>query len=70
MRGMVNICEPLINVVIENKPKVLIDPVRVDRLGPKWQGARYRCCPVTYRRHRASGEKVEPNPRGYLHGTW
>jgi len=70
LRGMVNICEPLINVVIENKPKVLIDPARVDRLGPKWQGVRHRCYPVTYRRHRASGEKAEPNPRGYLHGTW
>jgi hypothetical protein len=38
---MANICEPLINVVIENKPKVLgcpqrqSDPERVHRLGPK-----------------------------------
>ncbi len=38
LRGMVNICEPLINVVIENKPKMLIDPARVDRLGPKGKG--------------------------------
>ena len=28
MRSMVNICELLINVVMENKPKVLICPIR------------------------------------------
>lgn len=42
---MANICEPLINVVIENKPKVLgclqrqSNPERVHRLGPKGKGA-------------------------------
>ena len=35
MRGMVNIREPLINVVTKNKPKVLTSPGRADRLGPK-----------------------------------
>ena len=34
-RGMVNRCEPLINVVIENKPKVLTSLARANRLGPK-----------------------------------
>ena len=32
---MVNIREPLINVVIEDKPKVLKSLRRADRLGPK-----------------------------------
>jgi hypothetical protein len=39
LRGMVNICEPLINVVTENKPKVLTSPRRADRLGPKGKGS-------------------------------
>jgi hypothetical protein len=37
---MVNKCEPLINVVIENKPKVLICPARTYRLEPKGKGSR------------------------------
>jgi hypothetical protein len=42
---MANICEPLINVVMENKPKVLGCPqrqsnlTRVHRLGPKGKGS-------------------------------
>ena len=36
---MVNICEPLINVVIGNKRKVLRHPGRVETLGPKGQGS-------------------------------
>jgi hypothetical protein len=42
---MANICEPLINVVMENKPKVLgspqrqPNPERVHRLGPKGKGS-------------------------------
>jgi hypothetical protein len=45
LHGMVNICEPPINVVIEDKPKVLdglqrqSNPTRVHRLGPKGKGA-------------------------------
>ena len=39
MRGMVNICEPLINVVTENKPKVLTSLRRADRPGPKGKGS-------------------------------
>ena len=39
MRGMVNKCEPLINVVTENKPKVLTRPARANRLGPKGKGS-------------------------------
>jgi hypothetical protein len=38
LRSMVNICEPLINVVMENKPKVLTCPARANRLGPKGKG--------------------------------
>lgn len=40
---MVNKREPLINVVTENKLKVLKVPARNRRLGPKRQGVRYRC---------------------------
>jgi hypothetical protein len=36
---MANICEPLINVVTENKPKVLRHPGRVKTLGPKGKGS-------------------------------
>ncbi len=36
---MVNIREPLINVVIEDKPKVLTSPRRAERLGPKGEGS-------------------------------
>lgn len=36
---MVNRCEPLINVVIENKPKVLTSLARANRLGPKGKGS-------------------------------
>jgi hypothetical protein len=36
---MVNICEPLINVVTENKPKVPTSSRRADRLGPKGEGS-------------------------------
>ena len=36
---MVNIREPLINVVIGNKPKVLTRLARADRLGPKDTGS-------------------------------
>jgi hypothetical protein len=32
---MVNVCEPLLNVVTLNKPKVLRVPARNRRLGPK-----------------------------------
>ena len=39
MRGKVNPGEPLINVVNENKPKVLRSPVRTCRLGPKGKGS-------------------------------
>jgi len=35
---MVNICEPLLNVVTLNKPKVLRVPKRNHRLGPKGEG--------------------------------
>jgi len=36
---MVNIWEPLINVVTENKPKVLTSLRRACRLGPKGKGS-------------------------------
>jgi len=38
LRGMVNICEPLINVVTENKPKVLFSLARALGLGQKARG--------------------------------
>jgi hypothetical protein len=38
LRSMVNICEPLINVVIGNKPKVLICPTRHKGLDQKVRG--------------------------------
>ena len=37
--GMVKTSEPLINVVNENKPKVLRVPARNHRLGPKGKGS-------------------------------
>jgi len=39
---MVNICEPLVNVVNGNKPKVLTSLRGANRLGPKgkWPGVR------------------------------
>ena len=36
---MVSICESLINVVTEDKPKVLTSLRRADRLGPKGKGS-------------------------------
>ena len=38
LRSMVNICEPLINVVKENKPKVLFSPTRTLGLDQKVRG--------------------------------
>jgi hypothetical protein len=76
---MVNKCESLINVVIENKPKVLgcsgiagqSNLARVHRLGPKGKGSGIGVVlsPIT---------DVEPPVKrrnlthayGYLHGTW
>ncbi len=48
MRGRVNICELLINVVIENKPKVLgceetVEPCKGSQAWAKRQGVRYGC---------------------------
>ena len=42
VEGMVNTCEPLINAVNGNEPKVLTSPRRTNRLGPKgkWSGVR------------------------------
>jgi len=39
MGGKVNKREPLLNVVTENKPKVLRVPARNYRLGPKGKGS-------------------------------
>ncbi len=41
---MVNICEPLINVVRLNKPKALKGPKRTPRLGPKGKGPGIDVC--------------------------
>jgi hypothetical protein len=68
---MVNICEPLINVVIENKPKRLSVSVRDHRLGPKGKGS----SPDIPNLPGADG--ASPAKRRnlthlirYLHGTW
>ena len=70
-RGKVNTCEPLINVVMRNKPKVLISPARAYRLGPKGKrpgiGANLSSIadvvPPAERRNL-------PHALWYLHGTW
>jgi hypothetical protein len=83
---MVNICEPLINVVKENKPKVLgcfeqPNPLTgIHRLGPKGKGPRMGARPMypsalTHRRRSAPGGEaylryVGPNLRRYLYRTW
>jgi len=41
---MVNRYEPLLNVVDENKPKVLTIPGRANRLGPKGKGSGMGAC--------------------------
>jgi hypothetical protein len=72
---MVNIYEPLINVVTENKPKVLFSPTRTLGLGQKARGQVWvlvRCVAsaLTHRRCCTPGGEAEPNLRRYLHGTW
>ena len=74
---MVNICEPLINVVNENKPKVLdcswaVEPLnKVHRLGPKGKGSSMSAP------NSLIADVVPPAERRdlthalwYLHGTW
>jgi hypothetical protein len=70
LRGMVNKCEPLINVVTENKPKVLTSPGKADRLGPKGKGSGIGAPNSSIADGVPPGGEAEPNPRGYLHGTW
>jgi len=75
---MVNICEPLINVVMEDKPKVLgcldtveqPNPARIHRLGPKGEGSGMGAPNSSIADVAPPGGEAEPNPRRYLHGTW
>jgi hypothetical protein len=69
---MVNICEPLINVVNENKPKVLKWlPKEAHRLRPKGEGSGMSAL------NSLVADVVPPAERRdlthalwYLHGTW
>jgi hypothetical protein len=78
---MANICEPLINVVSGNKPKVLgclqrqSNPTRVHRLGPKGKGSGMGApnspiADVEPPAERAYLRYVGPNLRRYLCRTW
>ena len=64
MRSMVNICKLLINVVIENKPKVLTGSAKMAR---EREG---RLTHLAFAEHKLPGGEAGPNPRGCLHGTW
>ncbi len=54
--GMVNTCEPLINVVNGNKPKVLKGAQKRPQAWAKRQVARCKSFGLSYRRRRATGE--------------
>ena len=66
---MVNTCEPLLNVVNNNKPKRLCRR-KTARLEPKgkWPGSGALTSPLTDRR--ATGEQAEPKPFGSVRETW
>ena len=73
---MANICEPLINVVIENKPKVLgclqrqSNPERVHRLGPKGKGSGIGAPNSPIADGVPPAERRNLTHAGNLHGTW
>jgi hypothetical protein len=75
---MVSIRESLINVVTEDKPKVLgcsgsagqSNPARVHRLGPKGKGSGIGAPNSPIADGVPPGGEAEPNPRGYWHETW
>ena len=53
---MVNTCEPLINVVSKDKPKMLIG------LGQKARGQESEFTLLLFADSKATGEQAEPNP--------
>jgi hypothetical protein len=57
---MVNVYEPLINVVRNNKPK------RLTRLEPKGKRSSIEVCKLFYRRCRIFGKQTEPNPLNHV----
>ncbi len=69
---MVNICEPLINVVTENKSKVLgcswaVEPlIRVHKLGPKGKGSSIGAPNSPIADGAPPGGEAEPNPRSVV----
>ena len=74
---MVNICEPLINVVICDKPKVLgcsqaVEPLtRVHRLGPKGKGSSIGAANSPIAEVAPPAERRDlTHALWYLHGTW
>ena len=68
---MVNICEPLINVVTEDKPKVLTGPARANRLGPKGKGSGIGAPNSPIADGVPPAEKRNlTHAVWYLHGTW
>ncbi len=70
---MVNICEPLINVVTLNKPKVLRVPKRSQRLGPKGKGPGIGALisPIVDEASPAKRRNLtQPTKIRYYHGTW
>jgi hypothetical protein len=64
MDGMVNTCELSINVVMSDKPKMLIG------LSQKalWTGMGAESSPLAD--NTATGEEAEPNPSRRVCGTW
>ncbi len=69
---MVNICEPLINVVIGNKPKVLTWlPKEAHRLGPKGKGSSMSAANSLIAEVAPPAERRDlTHALWYLHGTW
>jgi len=68
---MVNICEPPINVVDENKPKVLACPRRANRLGPKGEGSGIGAPNSPIADGAPPAERRDlTHAVWYLHGTW
>ena len=68
---MVNICESLINVVIGNKPKVLISLRRAQRLGPKGKGSSIGAPNSSIADIAPPAERRDlTHAVWYLHGTW
>jgi hypothetical protein len=66
---MANTCEPLLNVVIRNKPKVLC-PSRAEGLNQKVRGPERGSFVYPAADSATTGEQAGPNPSGWMRGTW